>query len=79
MHFGRAAQRVDHAGELDEQAVASRLDDPATVLGSSRRCAFRRARPFLIGADQPAVSRDICGEDGGRLAFDAFPSQSGAP
>ena len=33
LHLGRAAQRVDDAGELHEQPVAGGLDDPTTVLG----------------------------------------------
>ena len=31
--FARAAQGVDHAGELDEEAVAGGLDQPAAMLG----------------------------------------------
>jgi hypothetical protein len=38
-----------------------------------------RERPFRVGADQPAIPRDICNENGGQPAFDAFPSESGAP
>jgi hypothetical protein len=31
-----------------------------------------RKRPLLVGADQPAVARNIRGENGGQPAFDAF-------
>ena len=36
LHLGGAAQRVDDAGELDQQAVAGGLDDAAAVLGDLR-------------------------------------------
>jgi hypothetical protein len=38
-----------------------------------------REGPFLIGADQPAVARDVGGENGGQPAFDALPSQAALP
>jgi hypothetical protein len=38
-----------------------------------------RKRPFLISTHKPAVTRDIRGENGGQLAFDAFRGQSGLP
>jgi hypothetical protein len=33
LHVHGAAHRIDHAGELQQQAIAGGLDDPATVLG----------------------------------------------
>src|SRR5262245_6433480 len=33
--------------------------------------------PFLVGADQPAVARDIRGKSGDQPAFDAFSCQAG--
>src|SRR5216683_5754736 len=36
-----------------------------------------RKCPFLVGTHEPAVTRDIRGENGGQLAFDAFCGQSG--
>jgi hypothetical protein len=33
LHFNGATQRVDHAAELDQCAVASALDDPAMMHG----------------------------------------------
>ena len=42
-----------------------------------------RSRPseasFLVGADQPAVGRDIRGENGGQPEFHAFPSLRSPP
>src|SRR5262249_777048 len=32
LHVNRAANRIDHAWELEQQTVAGRLDDPAAVL-----------------------------------------------
>src|SRR6266446_9436994 len=85
LDLGRAAQRIDHAGELHQQAVAGGLDDAAPVLGDlgiDQLAAVRlepRKRPFLVDADQPAVARDVRGENGSQPAFDAFRGQSGAP
>jgi hypothetical protein len=33
LHFGRAAQGIDDAGELDQEPVAGRLHHPAKILG----------------------------------------------
>ena len=57
MHFGRAAQRVDHAGELDEQPVAGGFNDAAPVLGDlgvDQLTAMRlqpREGAFLVRAE----------------------------
>ena len=37
-----------------------------------------RKGPFLVGTHEPAVTRDIRGENGGQLAFNAFRGQGGA-
>jgi hypothetical protein len=74
LDFGRAAQRVDDAAELDQEAVADGLDDPAVMRGDSRvdqfgadrLQAFERA--LLVGADQARVAGHIRGEDGGKTA-----------
>ncbi len=72
----RAFDRVDHACELDQRAVAHQLDDrgrgASAISGSikSVRSAFRRAeRPRLVGRHQPAVADHVRGENGGEPAF----------
>jgi hypothetical protein len=68
-HFDRAAQRVDDAGELDQQTVAHRLDDPAMMLGNLgiRHLGADCPEPFqgsaLVDADQPQIAGDIGRED----------------
>jgi hypothetical protein len=67
--------------KFDEEAVAGGLDDAALVLGDHRvdQLAADRPQPrertFLVGADQPAVARDIRRENGRQSAFDAFCGQ----
>jgi len=62
LHFDSAAQGVDDAGELDQQAVAGGLYDAASMLGDLRvrqfapDCPQTCKRPFLVSADQPAVA-----------------------
>jgi hypothetical protein len=76
LHLCPTAQRVDHAGELHQQSVTGGLDDAALVRGYLRvdqlppKCLEAREGPFLVGADQPAVPRDVRGENGGQPAFD---------
>src|SRR5260221_7912801 len=69
-----AAHGVDHAGELDQHAVASGLDDAAVVLldlGVDQRPAMpSQLRERALGAHQPAVPDHVRGQDGGELAFD---------
>ncbi len=36
LHLGRATQRVDDAGELDQEAVAGGLDDATLMAGDLR-------------------------------------------
>ena len=56
LQLDRTAHRVDHAGELDEQAVAGSLDDAAPMLGDfwigefPANRAQRRERAFLVRA-----------------------------
>jgi hypothetical protein len=58
----RAAQGVDHAGELDQQTIPGRLDDAAAMLGDARidqlaAQRFQRSeRPFLVSADKPRIA-----------------------
>ena len=67
--LGGAAQRVDDAGELDEEPVAGGFDDAPLMLGDARVDQFapqrleRRQRPFLVLPDEPRIAGDIGGED----------------
>jgi len=69
LHFGRTVQRVDHATELDEEAVARRLDQPAVMCGDRRIDQLGQDRleslegTVLIRPDQARVPRHIGGED----------------
>jgi hypothetical protein len=76
LHFSRAAQGVDDAGELDQEAVASRFDDAAVMF-----CNFRvdhlgadglqpAERPFLVGSDQARIPRHIGRQDRRQPTFD---------
>ena len=69
LHFDRAAHRVDHAAELDEDAVAGALDDAAVVgrdgrVDESLRSALQpRQRAILVRAGEPAIADDIGDQD----------------
>jgi hypothetical protein len=75
LHCGGAAQRIDDAGELNEQAVAGGLDDAALIVGDARvdqfapQCPQLRQRPFLIETDEPRIAGDIGGEDRRQASF----------
>src|SRR5437879_1011497 len=66
---GGAAQRVHGAGEFHQHPVAGRLDQPAAMRGNGRVDHYRadRSQPFegafLVGPDQPRISRDISSHD----------------
>jgi|SRR6516165_1440341 hypothetical protein len=45
LHFGRAAQRVNDAGELEQEAVAGGLDDAAVMEGNFRIDYLGAQRP----------------------------------
>jgi len=76
LHLGCAAQRVDNAGELDQEAVAGGLDDAAMMAGNLRInycCAERfepAERPFFVGLDQARITGDIGREDRREPTFD---------
>src|ERR1700720_1803759 len=59
-----AAQRVDDAGELNQDAVTGRLDDAAVMAGDFRidhldaKRPEAAERPFLIGFDQARITGD---------------------
>jgi hypothetical protein len=73
-----AANRLDGAGEVDQQAIAGALDDAAAVgrdmrldqLAEVALQALQRA--FLVAAHQPAVAGDIGRQNGGEPAFGAL-------
>ncbi len=75
---GRAAQRVDDAGEFDEEAVAGGFDDAAAMFGD-RRVDQRRAERFqaiegalLVLADEARIAGDIGCQDRRQPAFGAI-------
>jgi hypothetical protein len=85
LHGESAGDGLDHAGEFYEDPVAGRLDDASAMFADFGVDQFAAMRvqlgesTFLVGTHQPAISRDVRGENGGQPAFDALPDQSGAP
>jgi len=79
LHVDRTAHRFDRTCELGEDAVARRLDEAALMLIDLRLnqlAAVRgepRERALLIGADEPRVTRDIGGENGGKPTLHGTP------
>ena len=71
---GRALDRIDHARELDQHAIAHQLDDAAVVLGDLRldevlaQRLEARVRARLVGRHQPAVADDVRSQDRGEPA-----------
>jgi len=74
LQLGRAAQRIHRSAELDEQAVARRLDEPSIVrrdlrikqLGPDRPEPLERAS--LVRSDQPRISSYVGVKDRGETA-----------
>ena len=85
LHRNRTGDRLDHARELDQDAIAGRLDNAAPVvsdLGVDEFAAMRsepRESAGLIRPHQPAVSRDIGGENGREPALDPLSAQGSLP
>ena len=75
LDLDRALGRVDHAGELGQDAVARGVDDAAAVAADQRQdhrlvpleVADRRG---LVLPHEPAVAGDVGREDGGEPALD---------
>ena len=70
LQLDRRAHRLDGAAELDQHAVAHRLDDAAMEALDHRRHQLGEMRtqvderPLLVGAHQAAVAVDVGEQDG---------------
>jgi hypothetical protein len=78
LDLGGAGHRVDHAGELGQEAVAHELDDAPPAPGDGR---FDQLLVVgldggqgadLVGAHEAAVAGHVGGQDGGKPAFDVL-------
>ena len=69
LHLDRAAHSVDHAAELDENAVAGALDDAPVMSGDGRvdqiaaQPAEARQGAVLVRAGEPAVADHVGDQD----------------
>jgi len=69
LHFEAASHGIDDTGELEEQSVTRRLDDPSAVLFDSWIDEFapvrfyRRERGFLICSHESRISSNVGGDD----------------
>ena len=74
LNLDRAAQRIDHAAELDDQPIAGALDHPAVVGGDRRvgevaaQSAQACEHALLVRPGETAEADDVGGKDGGELA-----------
>jgi hypothetical protein len=81
----RTGDGLDHAGKLDQQAIAGRLDDAAPVFGYFRIDEFAsmtsepRKGAGLILTHEAAVSGDISGEDGRQSALNPLSAHLAKP
>ena len=85
LHRDRAGDGLNHARELDEDAVAGRLDDAALVLGDLRIDEFtamasepREGAGFVL-PHEAAIAGHIGGENGREPAFDPLSAQMFPP
>src|SRR5262249_40509621 len=78
LHFNSTAHGIHYTRELDEDAVAGGLHDPATVRGNGRGAQLGPQRPkprnraLLVVTDQAAVARHVGGKDRRKSALDRF-------
>src|SRR5487761_559747 len=76
---------IDGAGKFDQDAVAHGLDGAAAAPGDGgvdQLVAQRLQSPqraFLVGAGQPAIARDIGGEDRGKPALHVLLRHTHSP
>src|SRR5215472_16060283 len=80
LHRDRALHGIDGAGEISDEAVPRRVEDPPAMRGDQvidddpiRREGAESTD--LIPAHQAAVALDIGGEDRGQLSFDRWGFQ----
>ncbi len=78
LNLHRAARSIEHAVELDQEAVAHGLENAPVVSGDGGieefpPMGFHRAESALfVGLHQAAVANDIGRQDGGQAPFDLF-------
>jgi hypothetical protein len=75
---------INGAGEISDEAVASRVEDPASVRGDQAIdddpvCGEGAEGADLISPHETAVAFDIGCEDRGKLSFDGVRFQGSAP
>jgi hypothetical protein len=82
LHLDRAAHGVDHAGKLDDAAVASALGHAAVAGGDDRvdQVAAQRPEPressLFVGAGKPAVADNVERYQDALEAFDCLAFQT---
>ena len=85
MDHDGTAHGVDDRGELDQHAVASRLEDAAAVLGDQwidqfAPIAFEGGEgSFFVRAHQPRISGDVGAEDRRQPPLYPFLSHCAVP
>ena len=78
LHFESTANGIDDTRKLDQDAVASRLDDPATVRGNRGvdqlvpQRTEARNRVLLVHPGQAAIPRHISSQDRCKPSFDTL-------
>jgi hypothetical protein len=71
LNFNSTARGIDSACELNQDTIASPLDDAAAMIGDLRFQELApmgiepRQRAFLVGSHQTGVAGDVAGEDRG--------------
>src|SRR5271167_2834741 len=78
LHRDRAADRLDHARKLNQNAVAGGLDDSPVMLANlwidqlAADGLEPRNRSLLVRPHQPAVAGNVSGQYGREFAFDTL-------